>query len=106
MVCHATLPPSFSPSSPLLFPPLTPSSPLPLSHPSLLSLSPSLPYLPFPLLPSSSAGDEPQTETTIIQDIYIDPLDQCMEGIEDLATGILRTGKLGLQGEPGGAVRC
>ena len=27
-----------------------------------------------------------------------------MEGIEDLATGILRTGKLGLQGEPGGMV--
>lgn len=74
-----------------------------LSH--LLSL-PSLPFSSFPSFPSlpSSPGDEPQTETTIIQDIYIDPLDQCMEGIEDLATGILRTGKLCLQGEPGGMV--
>ena len=93
---------SHLPSSlyPLLFHLPSSISPLLLSFPSLpFSSFPS--FLSLPSLPSSS-GDEPQTETTIIQDIYIDPLDQCMEGIEDLATGILWTGKLCLQGEPGG----
>ena len=47
------------------------------------------------------AGDEPISEI-IITDVYRDPLDECMEAIEDLATGILRTGKLSVQGEPGG----
>jgi len=47
------------------------------------------------------AGEE-QISETIITDVYKDPLDVCMEGIEDLATGILRTGKLILNGEPGG----
>ena len=38
----------------------------------------------------------------VITDVYRDPLDVCMEGIEDLATLILRTGRLSIQGEPGG----
>lgn len=43
-----------------------------------------------------------QTTEAVITDVYRDPLDYCMEGIEDLATSILRTGKLSIQGEPGG----
>jgi len=50
----------------------------------------------------SESGEEPVTETPVIIDLYRDPLDACMEGIEDLATSILRTGRLSLQGEPGG----
>lgn len=45
---------------------------------------------------------EEQISETVITDVYKDPLDACMEGIEDLATGILRTGKLVINGEPGG----
>lgn len=45
--------------------------------------------------------DEPNSET-VIAAVYRDPLDECMDKIEDLAAGILRTSKLTIQGEPGG----
>ncbi len=51
---------------------------------------------------SVSIGDDEQISETVITDVYKDPLDMCMEAIEDLATGILRTGKLVINGEPGG----
>lgn len=47
------------------------------------------------------ADDEFSTET-VLSDVYRDPLDTCMEAIEDLATAILRTGKLTIPGDPGG----
>ena len=46
-------------------------------------------------------ADEPNSET-VIAAVYRDPLDDCMDGIEELAAGILRTSKLTIQGEPGG----
>ena len=39
---------------------------------------------------------------TVLSAVLQDPLESCMEGIEDLATGILKTGKLSVQGEAGG----
>ena len=39
---------------------------------------------------------------TVLSAVLKDPLESSMEGIEDLATGILRTGKLSVQGEAGG----
>lgn len=39
---------------------------------------------------------------TVLSSVLHDPLENCMEGIEDLATSILRTGKLSVQGEAGG----
>ena len=39
---------------------------------------------------------------TVLSEVLRDPLERSMEGIEDLATSILRTGKLSLQGEAGG----
>jgi hypothetical protein len=39
---------------------------------------------------------------TVLSAVLRDPLESTMEGIEDLATGILRTGKLSVQGEAGG----
>lgn len=47
------------------------------------------------------ADDEFSTET-VLSGVYRDPLDACMEAIEDLATAILRTGKLTIPGDPGG----
>ena len=47
------------------------------------------------------SADEPNSET-VIAAVYRDPLDDCMDGIEELAAGILRTSKLTIQGEPGG----
>ena len=49
-------------------------------------------------------ADEPNSET-VIAAVYRDPLDDCMDGIEELAAGILRTSKLTIQGEPGGEER-
>jgi hypothetical protein len=46
-------------------------------------------------------GEEPISET-VITDVYKDPLEFCMEGIEEMARKILRTGKLAISGEPGG----
>ena len=45
---------------------------------------------------------------TVITDVYKDPLEFCMEGIEEMARKILRTGKLAITGEPGGksALKC
>ena len=42
------------------------------------------------------------TEFTVITSVYRDPLEFCMEGIEEMARKILRTGKLTINGEPGG----
>ena len=39
---------------------------------------------------------------TVLSEVLKDPLESSMEGIEDLATSILRTGKLSVQGEAGG----
>ena len=41
---------------------------------------------------------------TVLSAVLKDPLESSMEGIEDLATGILRTGKLSVQGEAGGII--
>ena len=38
----------------------------------------------------------------MIAAVYRDPLDDCMDGIEQVAAGILRTSRLTVQGEPGG----
>ena len=43
---------------------------------------------------------------TVLSAVLKDPLESSMEGIEDLATGILRTGKLSVQGEAGGVCMC
>lgn len=40
--------------------------------------------------------------STVITNVYRDPLEFCMEGIEDMARKILKTGKLTINGEPGG----
>ena len=45
---------------------------------------------------------EEQVSETVITDVYKDPLEFCMEGIEEMARKILRTGKLAITGEPGG----
>lgn len=38
----------------------------------------------------------------MITDVYKDPLEFCMEGIEEMARKILKTGRLAITGEPGG----
>ena len=48
-------------------------------------------------------GEEPVSET-VITDVYKDPLEACMEGIEEMARRILRTGRLTITGEPGGTL--
>lgn len=51
-------------------------------------------------------GGEESVSTTVITDVYKDPLEYCMEGIEETARRILRTGKLAITGEPGGMCVC
>lgn len=48
-----------------------------------------------------ASGEEPVSET-VITNVYRDPLEFCMEGIEEMARKILQTGKLAINGEPGG----
>ncbi len=48
------------------------------------------------------AGGEELVSETVITDVYKDPLELCMDGIEEMARKILRTGRLAITGEPGG----
>jgi hypothetical protein len=50
---------------------------------------------------TSDSSDSEENMETVLSAVLKDPLESSMEGIEDLATGILRTGKLSVQGEAG-----
>ncbi len=49
-----------------------------------------------------SGEDQPTISSTVITSVYRDPLEFCMEGIEEMARKILKTGKLTINGEAGG----
>lgn len=51
----------------------------------------------------NSLSSEENLET-VLSTVLHDPLESSMQGIEDLAGGILRTGKLSVQGEAGGII--
>lgn len=56
-----------------------------------------MPYVIYSLCMSDDSPSETQARIT---GVYHDPMD--LVGIEDLVLGILKTGKLSIQGEPGG----
>ena len=93
-----SLSPFLNPSLSSLFPSL--SQLLPIFSQSLPSFPLSLSN-PLPIFFSFFQSSEENLET-VLSAVLQDPLESSMEGIEDLATGILRTGKLSVQGEAGG----